>query len=241
MKYSDIFKSTFESLDHKWDECNLYLSVVCSDLEKLKKDDLDYNTIKKLFSILEQKITHLTQIEFLKEKYSEFFEKYQQEQKEETKKFEEVYQKIMGDESKTMKEKYDLIIEGMLGLSSVEVNHDTVESVWLDDYMEKLKLKEEWIDKQTFNTNDTNFSEFNDEEQLRKNIRNALTKYADLLFDFDQFYLFGDEDSGASIDPDDDYINLKMKVEHKYEMLKYFDSLCKYRDRVNRKKVMPVA
>ena len=241
MKYSDIFKSTFESLDHKWDECNLYLSVVCSDLEKLKKDDLDYNTIKKLFSILEQKSTHLTQIEFLKEKYSEFFEKYQQEQKEETKKFEEVYQKIMGDESKTMKEKYDLIIEGMLGLSSVEVNHDTVESVWLDDYMEKLKLKEEWIDKQAFNTNDTNFSEFNDEEQLRKNIRNALTKYADLLFDFDQFYLFGDEDCGASIDPDDDYINLKMKVDHKYEMLKYFDSLCKYRDRVNRKKLMPVA
>ena len=138
MKYSDIFKSTFESLDHKWDECNLYLSVVCSDLEK-------------------------------------------------------------------------------------------------------LKLKEEWIDKQAFNTNDTNFSEFNDEEQLRKNIRNALTKYADLLFDFDQFYLFGDEDSGASIDPDDDYINLKMKVDHKYEMLKYFDSLCKYRDRVNRKKVMPIA
>ena len=78
-------------------------------------------------------------------------------------------------------------------------------------------------------------------EQLRKNIRNALTKYADLLFDFDQFYLFADEDCGASIDPDDDYINLKMKVEHKYEMLKYFDSLCKYRDRVNRKKIMPVA
>ena len=109
------------------DECNLYLSVVCSDLEKLKKDDLDYNTIKKLFSILEQKSTHLTQIEFLKEKYAEFFEKYQQEQKEKAKKFEEVFQKVMDDESKTMEEKYDLIMEGMLGQSDAEFNQETVE------------------------------------------------------------------------------------------------------------------
>ena len=147
----------------------------------------------------------------------------------------------MGDESKTMKEKYDLIIEGMLGLSSVELNQDTVESAWLDDYMEKLKLKEEWIDKHALDTIDTNFSEFNGEEQIRKDIKNALTKYADLLFDFDQFYFYAGEDCDASIDPDDEYISSSMKVDQKYEMLKYFDSLCKFRDRVNRKKVMAVA
>ena len=79
MKYSDIFKSSLDSLDHKWHECDLYLNIVCTDLEALKKNELDYDTIKKLFSFLDQKSRHFSQIELLKEKYSEFFEKYQQE------------------------------------------------------------------------------------------------------------------------------------------------------------------
>ena len=241
MKYSDIFKSSLESLDHKWHECDLYLNIVCTDLEASKKNELDYDTIKKLFSFLDQKSRHFSQIEFLKEKYSEFFEKYQQEKREEEKRFEEVMQKVMDDESKTMEEKYDLIMEGMLGQSDAEFNQETVESSWLDNYKDELKLKEEWIDKQALDRIDTNFSEFNGEEQIRKDIKNALTKYADLLFDFDQFYFYAGEDCDASIDPDDEYISSSMKVDQKYEMLKYFDSLCKFRDRVNRKKVMPIA
>ena len=241
MKYSDIFKSSLDSLDHKWHECDLYLNIVCTDLEALKKNELDYDTIKKLFSFLDQKSRHFSQIEFLKEKYSEFFEKYQQEKREEEKRFEEVMQKVMDDESKTMEEKYDLIMEGMLDQSDAEFNQETVESSWLDNYKDELKLKEEWIDKQALDRIDTNFSEFNGEEQIRKDIKNALTKYADLLFDFDQFYFYAGEDWDASVDADDEYISSSMKVDQKYEMLKYFDSLCKFRDRVNRKKAMPVA
>ena len=241
MKYSDIFKSSLDSLDHKWHECDLYLNIVCTDLEALKKNELDYDTIKKLFSFLDQKSRHFSQIELLKEKYSEFFEKYQQEKLEEEKRFEEVMQKVMDDESKTMEEKYDLIMEGMLDQSDAEFNQETVESSWLDNYKDELKLKEEWIDKQALDRIDTNFSEFNGEEQIRKDIKNALTKYADLLFDFDQFYFYAGEDWDASVDADDEYISSSMKVDQKYEMLKYFDSLCKFRDRVNRKKVMPVA
>jgi len=241
MKYSDIFNSSLESLDHKWHECNLYLNIIHGDLEKPNMDELDYDTLKKLFSFLDQMSRQFSQIEFLKEKYSQFFEKYQQEKREEKKMFEEVMQKVMGDESTTMKEKYELIIEGMLDQSDAEFNQDTVESSWLDNYKDELKLKEEWIDKQALDTIDTNFSEFNGEEQIRKDIKNALTKYADLLFDFDQFYLYAGEDCDASIDPDDQYISSSMKVDHKYEMLKYFDLLCKFRDRVNRKKVMAVA
>ena len=241
MKYSDIFKSSLDSLDHKWHECDLYLNIVCTDLEALKKNELDYDTIKKLFSFLDQKSRHFSQIELLKEKYSEFFEKYQQEKLEEEKRFEEVMQKVMDDESKTMEEKYDLIIEGMLDQSDSEVNQETVESSWLDNYKDELKLKEEWIDKQALDRIDTNFSEFSGEEQIRKDIKNALTKYADLLFDFDQFYFYAGEDWDASVDEDDEYLSSSMKVDQKYEMLKYFDSLCKFRDRVNRKKVMPVA
>jgi len=241
MKYSDIFNSSLESLDHKWHECNLYLNIIHGDLEKPNMDELDYDTLKKLFSFLDQMSRQFSQIEFLKEKYSQFFEKYQQEKREEKKMFEEVMQKVMGDESTTMKEKYELIIEGMLDQSDAEFNQDTVESSWLDNYKDELKLKEEWIDKQALDTIDTNFSEFNGEEQIRKDIKNALTKYADLLFDFDQFYFYAGEDCDASIDPDDEYISSSMKVDQKYEMLKYFDSLCKFRDRVNRKKVMAVA
>ena len=241
MKFSDTFKSSLDSLDYKWHECDLYLNIVCTDLETLKKNELDYDTIKKLFSFLDQKSRHFSQIEFLKEKYSEFFEKYQQEKREEEKRFEEVLQKVMDDESKTMKEKYDLIMEGMLDQSDAEFNQETVESSWLDNYKDELKLKEEWIDKQALDRIDTNFSEFNGEEQIRKDIKNALTKYADLLFDFDQFYFYAGEDWDASIDADDEYLSSSMKVDQKYEMLKYFDSLCKFRDRVNRKKVMPIA
>ena len=241
MKYSDTFKSSLDSLDHKWHECDLYLNIVCTDLEALKKNELDYDTIKKLFSFLDQKSRHFSQIELLKEKYSEFFEKYQQEKLEEEKRFEEVMQKVMDDESKTMEEKYDLIMEGMLDQSDAEFNQETVESSWLDNYKDELKLKEEWIDKQALDRIDTNFSEFNGEEQIRKDIKNALTKYADLLFDFDQFYFYAGEDWDASVDADDEYLSSSMKVDQKYEMLKYFDSLCKFRDRVNRKKVMAVA
>ena len=241
MKYSDIFKSSLDSLDHKWHECDLYLNIVCTDLEALKKNELDYDTIKKLFSFLDQKSRHFSQIEFLKEKYSEFFEKYQQEKRKEEKRFEEVMQKVMDDESKTMEEKYDLIMEGMLDQSDAEFNQETIESSWLDNYKDELKLKEEWIDKQALDRIDTNFSEFNGEEQIRKDIKNALTKYADLLFDFDQLYFYAGEDWDASVDEDDEYLSSSMKVDQKYEMLKYFDSLCKFRDRVNRKKVMPVA
>ena len=160
---------------------------------------------------------------------------------EEEKRFEEVMQKVMDDESKTMEEKYDLIMEGMLDQSDAEFNQETVESSWLDNYKDELKLKEEWIDKQALDRIDTNFSEFNGEEQIRKDIKNALTKYADLLFDFDQFYFYAGEDWDVSVDADDEYLSSSMKVDRKYEMLKYFDSLCKFRDRVNRKKVMPVA
>ena len=52
MKFSDTFKSSLDSLDHKWHECDLYLNIVCTDLEALKKNELDYDTIKILFSFL---------------------------------------------------------------------------------------------------------------------------------------------------------------------------------------------
>ena len=73
MKFSDTFKSSLDSLDYKWHECDLYLNIVCTDLETLKKNELDYDTIKKLFSFLDQKSRHFSQIEFFKGKIFRVF------------------------------------------------------------------------------------------------------------------------------------------------------------------------
>ena len=226
MKFSDTFKSSLDSLDHKWHECDLYLNIVCTALEELKKNELDYDTIKKLFSFLDQKSRHFSQIEFLKEKYSEFFEKYQQEKREEKKRFKQYLQKVMNDDTTSLEEKYDLLGERELEQNDAEINQDTLDPELLkwqkysslkEDYEEQIKLMEVWIDKQDFGTIDRNFLEFKDELEIRRVINTAIIKYADI------------------------FIDSSRKVLHKYSMLKYFNSLCKLRDRVNRKKVMPVA
>ena len=70
MKSSAEFKSSLKSIDHKWHEFNLHLGIVCRNIEGMQKDELEYDAIKKLFSLLEAKSRHLSQIELLKEKYS---------------------------------------------------------------------------------------------------------------------------------------------------------------------------
>ena len=226
MKSSDNFKSSLKSIDRKWHEFNLHLGIVCRNIEGMQKDELEYDAIKKLFSLLEAKSRHLSQIELLKEKYSEFFEKYQQEKREEKKRFKQYLQKVMNDDTTSLEEKYDLLGERELEQNDAEINQDTLDPELLkwqkysslkENYEEQIKLMEVWIDKQDFGTIDTNFLEFKDELEIRRVINTAIIKYADI------------------------FIDSSRKVLHKYSMLKYFNSLCKLRDRVNRKKVMPVA
>ena len=241
MKHSEMFKSALESLEYNWIQCVTDLHIVHSDLEESNPNEIEYDTVKKLFHLLDQKSLHFQKLESLKEKYSNYYNQYQKELQEEKKKDEAIMKEVMADDSIPNEKKYDVIIDAIMDYKFHEEDNDTVESSWINNYKEELQIKEEWIDKQALDTIDTNFSEFNGEEQIRKDIKNALTKYADLLFDFDQFYFYAGEDWDASVDADDEYLSSSMKVDQKYEMLKYFDSLCKFRDRLNRKKVMPVA
>ena len=242
MKHLDpIYKEYVESLDLNWFDCQVALRSIIDKLNERPEDEIEYSIIKKLFVFQEDKTRYLNDIEFLKEKYSKQYERYQEEQKEERRVYKEIYAKVNKDSDKTPEEKYDLIFEALRQHSKSEIDKKSTESLWLDDHKEEISLKDEWIDKHSFDTPRLDFSDFNSEEKIRKNIRNALSKYMDLLYDFEQFYLFGFDENEENVDPEDKIMEDSMKVQAKNEMLKYFDSLCKFRDSVIRKKNMPSA
>ena len=159
---------------------------------------------------------------------------------EEKEKDDAIMKEVMADDSIPNEKKYDVIIDAIMDYKFHEEDNDTVESSWINNYKEKLQIKEEWIDKQAFDYSSVSFSEFDSEDETRKTVRNALTKYADLLYEFDRLVLFG---CGVKTTLDEEEIDMDKadKIEAKYEMLKYFDNLCRFRDRVNRKKAMPIA
>ena len=79
------------------------------------------------------------------------------------------------------------------------------------------------------------------EEKIRKNITNSITKYVDLVFDFDQFYTFGLEKDPQSVQAEEKIYEDTIKTETKYEMLRYFNQLCNFRDLQNKSKSLPHA
>ena len=79
------------------------------------------------------------------------------------------------------------------------------------------------------------------EEKIRKNITNSITKYVDLVFDFDQFYTFGLEKDSQSVQAEEKIYEDSIKTETKYEMLRYFNQLCNFRDLQNKSKSLPQA
>ena len=242
MKHIDpIYKEYVESLDHNWFDCQVALHSIIEKLNERSENDIEYSIIKKLFIFQEDKTRYLNDIELLKEKYSKLFERYQEEQKEEERVYKEVCEKVNKDSNKTTEEKYDLIIEALRQYNESEIDKKSTESLWLDDHKEEISLKDEWIDKHSFDAPRPDFSGFNSEDKIRKNIRNALSKYTDLLYDFELFYLFGFDETEENVDPEEGIMKDSWRTEAKYEMLKYFNDLCKFRDRVIRKKIMPSA
>ena len=240
MKRSDVVKSALESLEYNWIQCVTDLHIVHSDLEESNPNEIEYDTVKKLFHLLDQKSLHFQQLESLKEKYSNYYNQYQKELQEEKEKDDAIMKEVMADDSIPNEKKYDVIIDAIMDYKFHEEDNDTVESSWINNYKEELQIKEEWIDKQAFDYSSVSFSEFDSEDETRKTVRNALTKYADLLYEFDRLVLFG---CGEKTTLDEEEIDMDKadKIEAKYEMLKYFDNLCRFRDRVNRKKAMPIA
>ena len=237
MKQSDfIINEMVKSIDYNWDMCNAYLDVVTGRLEDNTIKEVDYQVLKKLFSILEDKTRNMETIELLKEKYSEHYKKYQKEQEQEQKIYEKLFHKLMEDDSKTTKEKYDLILEGLSQKIDINSYAEMDEWAWLESHKQELAIKEDWIDKQTFKVENTNFKEFDNEDVLRSNIRNAMKKYVDLLSVFDWVYHHNEENIDQNEIPDD-----SQQTEMKYEMIKYFETLCDLRDKFRKSKYVPAA
>jgi len=237
MKQSDfIINEMVKSIDYNWDMCNAYLDVVTGRLEDNTIKEVDYQVLKKLFSFLEDKTRNMETIKLLKEKYSEHYKKYQKEQEQEQKIYEKLFHKLMEDDSKTTKEKYDLILEGLSQKIDINSYAEMDEWAWLESHKQELAIKEDWIDKQTFKVENTNFKEFDNEDVLRSNIRNAMKKYVDLLSVFDWVYHHDKENIDQNEIPDD-----SQQTEMKYEMIKYFETLCDLRDKFRKSKYVPVA
>ena len=237
MKQSDfIINEMVKSIDYNWDMCNAYLDVVTGRLEDNTIKEVDYQVLKKLFSILEDKTRNMETIELLKEKYSEHYKKYQKEQEQEQKIYEKLFHKLTEDDSKTAEEKYDLILEGLSQKIDIDNYAEMDEWAWLESHKQELAIKEDWIDKQTFKVENTNFKEFDNEDVLRSNIRNAMKKYVDLLSVFDWVYHHDEENIDQNEIPGD-----SQQTEMKYEMIKYFDTLCDLRDKFRKSKHAPAA
>ena len=237
MKQSDfIINEMVKSIDYNWDMCNAYLDVVTGRLEDNTIKEVDYQVLKKLFSFLEDKTRNMETIELLKEKYSEHYKKYQKEQEQEQKIYEKLFHKLMEDDSKTTKEKYDLILEGLSQKIDINSYAEMDEWAWLESHKQELAIKEDWIDKQTFKVENTNFKEFDNEDVLRSNIRNAMKKYVDLLSVFDWVYHHHEENIDKNEIPDD-----SQQTAMKYEMIKYFETLCDLRDKFRKSKHVPAA
>ena len=237
MKQSDfIINEMVKSIDYNWDMCNAYLDVVTGRLEDNTIKEVDYQVLKKLFSFLEDKTRNMETIKLLKEKYSEHYKKYQKEQEQEQKIYEKLFHKLMEDDSKTTKEKYDLILEGLSQKIDINSYAEMDEWAWLESHKQELAIKEDWIDKQTFKVENTNFKEFDNEDVLRSNIRNAMKKYVDLLSVFDWVYHHDKENIDQNEIPDD-----SQQTEMKYEMIKYFETLCDLRDKFRKSKHVPAA
>ena len=237
MKQSDfIINEMVKSIDYNWDMCNAYLDVVTGRLEDNTIKEVDYQVLKKLFSFLEDKTRNMETIKLLKEKYSEHYKKYQKEQEQEQKIYEKLFHKLMEDDSKTAEEKYDLILEGLSQKIDINSYAEMDEWAWLENHKQELAIKEDWIDKQTFKVENTNFKEFDNEDVLRSNIRNAMKKYVDLLSVFDWVYHHDEENIDQNEIPGD-----SQQTEMKYEMIKYFDTLCDLRDKFRKSKHVPAA
>jgi hypothetical protein len=237
MKQSDfIINEMVKSIDYNWDMCNTYLDVVTGRLEDNTIKEVDYQVLKKLFSILEDKTRNMETIELLKEKYSEHYKKYQKEQEQEQKIYEKLFHKLMEDDSKTAEEKYDLILEGLSQKIDIDNYAEMDEWAWLESHKQELAIKKEWIDKETFKVENANFKEFDNEDVLRSNIRNAMKKYVDLFSVFDWVYHHDEDNKYESEIPDD-----SQQTEMKYEMIKYFETLCDLRDKFRKSKYVPVA
>ena len=242
-----MYKQFLDQYEHQWFECLAVFASSIDSLKDKKEDEIEYDKIKKIFSLLEEEKRIMDDIRFLKKKYSNLYKQYKKEQSEEDKEFKELWNKFSKDNDKPTEEIFELVVEAMSNYDKISVEKKSDELSWIEELKEQNAQQSEWIDKHFLEPEDINFSIFDKdgtmsyEEKIRKNITNSITKYVDLVFDFDQFYTFGIEKDPQSVQAEEKIYEDSIKTETKYEMLRYFNQLCNFRDLQNKSKSLPQA
>ena len=221
-----MFKQFLDQYEYQWFECLAAFSCSVDNLNDIKEDNIEYSEIKKIFSLLDDEERIMDDIRLLKKKYSNLYKQYKKEQSEEDKEFKELWNKFSKDNDKPTEEIFDLVVEAMSNYDKISVEKKSDELSWIEKLKEETSQQSEWIDKHLLEPEDINFSIFDKdgtmsyEEKIRKNITNSITKYVDLVFDFDQFYTFGIEKDPQSVQAEEKIYEESVKTEIKYEMLR---------------------
>ena len=242
-----MFKQFLDQYEYQWFECLAAFSCSIDNLNDIKEDEIEYNEIKKIFSLLEHEQRIMNDTRFLKKKYSNLYKQYKKEKSEEDKEFKKLWNKFSKDNDNPTEEIYELVVEAMSNYDKISVEKKSDELSWIEQLKEETAQQSEWIDKHFLESEDINFSTFDKdgtmsyEEKIRKNITNSITKYVDLIFDFDQFYTFGIEKDPQSVQAEEKIYEDSVKTEIKYEMLRYFNQLCNFRDLLKKADSIPHA
>ena len=242
-----MYKQFLDQYEHEWFECIAAFSSSIDDLNDINEDEIEYNDIKKIFALLDYEEMIMDDIRHMKKKYSNLYKQYKKEKSEEDKEFKKLWNKFSKDNDKPTEEIYELVVEAMSNYDKISAEKKSDELSWVEKLKKETAQQSDWIDKHLLEPEDINFSIFdkdgtmNYESEIRKNITNSITKYVDLVFDFDQFYTYGIEKDPQSVQAEEKIYVDSVKTEFKYEMLRYFSQLCNFRDQQKTSKSIPHA
>jgi len=242
-----MYKQFLDQYEHEWFECIAAFSHSIDDLNDTKEDEIEYNDIKKIFALLDYEEMIMDDIRHMKKKYSSLYKQYKKEKSEEDKEFKKLWNKFSKDNDKPTEEIYELVVEAMSNYDKISAEKKSDELSWVEKLKKETAQQSDWIDKHLLEPEDINFSIFDKdgtmsyEEKIRKNITNSITKYVDLVYDFDQFYTFGIEKDPQSVQAEEKIYEESVKTEIKYEMLRYFNQLCNFRDLLKKSESVPHA
>ena len=242
-----MYKQFLDQYEHEWFECIAAFSSSIDDLNDINEDEIEYNDIKKIFALLDYEEMIMDDIRHMKKKYSSLYKQYKKEKSEEDKEFKKLWNKFSKDNDKPTEEIYELVVEAMSNYDKISAEKKSDELSWVEKLKKETAQQSDWIDKHLLEPEDINFSIFDKdgtmsyEEKIRKNITNSITKYVDLVYDFDQFYTFGIEKDPQSVQAEEKIYEESVKTEIKYEMLRYFNQLCNFRDLLKKSESVPHA
>ena len=230
-------KNMLDTIDHNWSMSSYYINKLITNLENSSEEEVEYEILEELFNKIDLNSLTTDKCDYLKKKFSNAYRQYEEQQAKENERLNEL---INQQEKKYPGKDMQSIISDALGeFSDVrELHYSSDEYTWTEEKAAELDIKKEWIDKDASISRNAEFDDETPESRLRKNIKRAITKYVDLLAEFEMFSV---QDSTEYVDSDEEIPMVEHKTEIKYEMLQYFDTLCNFRDKVSKPRMMPSA